>query len=454
MASSDRADSSHSLPSAPLGLPGWRDRHPAWAMRSLKRAKAAPSLASTESSRARLSFVLLVYFVAIVAVLELAPFGFSTSADVRVVAMTDWRDALTALLLFVPLGFLYPLTRLRDDPSPLKVALWGGLIASLIAIGRIFEVDRDTAVVDIAAAAAGAGIGGRLLVAINTRTRASARLAGRLSLEIPLIGLIYLLLPLVIATSVSAVDDIRRMLMLAPLAFLAARLLSGVQEHHFGPARVFTARGMALIAVGWTILGAFPAMLQHPLLGAAVVVVAGIATLYDSSRPALHGDERRFEADILKSATPYVVVYFLDVVFLPLAAGVDRWHFALGLTGAHGELASQVRHLLEPLSSLVLLGYLLAEARGRRELPFRTVALRVGLECVAVAMAIEASRGFQRQVGASALELLLLTGAALLGAGMYHHQRERVRWMLIKRVTSVEPKKTSLRAWARMAGSE
>jgi hypothetical protein len=383
-----------------------------------------------------------VYFVAIVATVQLAPFGFLVPADVRLVAATGWRDTLTALLLFVPLGFLYPLTRMREDSSRVHVALWGGLIATLIAIGRIFEADRDVALTDIAISALGAAIGAALLGAVNSRTRRSARLAGRLSLEIPLIGLIYLLLPLMVATSFSAADDVRRMLMLLPLGFLAARLLSGVQEHHFGPARVFTARGMAVIAAGWTLLGIFPAAFHYPVLAAGVMLVVAAATLYDASRPALHGGEdRRFEADILRSATPYVVVYFLDVVFLPLAAGIDSWHFAVGLTGSGSNFAQQVVHLLEPLTSLALLGYLLAEARGRRELPFRRVALRVALECALVGAVIEASRGFQRQVGASALELSLLIAAAVLGAGMYHHQRERIRWMLINRVAAGDAKR-------------
>ena len=114
---SDRAESSPHRPSSPVGIPAWRDRHPAWAVRPFRRSKAAPTHESTEESRARLSLVLLAYCVAIVAVLQLAPFGFLLPSDVRIVAFTDWRDAATSLLLFVPLGFLYPLTRPRGGVS-------------------------------------------------------------------------------------------------------------------------------------------------------------------------------------------------------------------------------------------------------------------------------------------------------------------------------------------------
>jgi hypothetical protein len=143
-------------------------------------------------------------------------------------------------------------------------------------------------------------------------------------------------------------------------------------------------------------------------------------------------------------------VYFLDVIFLPLATGIDRWHVRFGLASATGSIASQVVPLLAAVASLTLLGYLLAEARGRRELPFARVALRVGLECSAVAVAIEVCRGFQRGGSASALECILMIAAAILGAGMYHHQRDRVRWLLIHRVTGARPT-IRARAWVRMA---
>jgi hypothetical protein len=428
-----------------------RDRHADGARPFRRSGPLTPSV-STEATRARLSFVLLVYVVAMVALIQLAPFGFILPSDIHVVAVSDWRDAFDSVFLFVPLGFLYPLTRTSRRTSSVHVALGGALLGALIAAGRICEADRDVAIADVAASALGACVGGLLLEAVNHRTRASARLANRLSLEIPLAGLVYLLLGVLVATGFSAHDDIRRLLLVLPLGLLGARLLAGLQQHHFGPAHVLTARGMSLVAVGWMVLGVFPTLLRHPLFAVGCILFTGLATFYHLSRPVVHFKERRFEADVLKGAMPYVVVYFLDVALLPLAGGFERWHFQLGLAGGNGDVARQVMQLLELVASLTLLGYLLAETRGRRELPFARVALRVAMECCCVAIAIEASRGFQRQVGASALECLLMVCAAVLGAGMYHHQRERVRWLLIHRLTAA-PERVAMRprAWVRMA---
>jgi len=450
MAPFDGSASAAHLRARTAEAPKWRDRQASADRRPFAHPDATAARKSTEESRARLSFVLLVYLVAIVSLLQLSPLEFGLRSDVRLVAMTDWRDALTAFALFLPLGFLYPLTRTLRRTSAVHVALWGGLMAALLAGGRTWEVNRDTAIVDIIASALGAGVGGMLLQRVNDRTLRS-RLVNRLSLEIPLAGLVYLLLGALIATSASAAgDDARRLLALPPLGLLAARLLAGLYEHHFGPARVCSRRGMSLIAVAWTMLGLSPVMIHHPLFALWLALLVGGATFYHASRPAVHMKERRFESDVLKAAMPYVAVYFLDVVFLPLVAGIDRWHLSFGLAGASGDAGSHIVPLLACVTSLTLLGYMLAETRGRRELPFARVALRVALECGGVAIAIEASRGFQRGGGASVLECLLMIAAAILGAGMYHHQRDRVRWLLIHRVTAAAPKRRA-RAWVRMA---
>ncbi|MEO8622870.1 MAG: hypothetical protein ABI625_17490, partial [bacterium] len=85
-----------------------------------------------------------------------------------------------------------------------------------------------------------------------------------------------------------------------------------------------------------------------------------------------------------------------------------------------------------PVASTTVLAYMLAEARGRRELPYWTIAWRVAAECGALALAMEVSRGFQRQTGASVAQLSLTAAAAFVGAGIYHSQRERIRMILIR----------------------
>jgi hypothetical protein len=46
---------------------------------------------------------------------------------------------------------------------------------------------------------------------------------------------------------------------------------------------------------------------------------------------------------------------------------------------------------------------------------------------------MEVSRGFQPGAGASVMTFVLLVGGAILGAGIYHSQRDHVRWILTHR---------------------
>lgn len=393
---------------------------------------------STSQSRARLSLALLLYLFGIACVVTLAPFRFyipsviPSVADIRPIGGA--LDVVTSALLFVPLGFLFPLTRQGREPSPFVMGVLGLVTGAAIATAQLFDAERSMSIANMVATSIGAGLGGWLLRLVNRRIRESSRLTGRLSLELPLMALIYLLVPVLVAASLSSAGDPLQMISLVPLSLLGARLISAVQEHHFGPAGLFRQRAIAGIAAGWTLLGVFPVVIRHPLVGIGLVVLVALVAAHESSLPVIHTGalERRFEAQVLRSAVPYIAVYFATAILLPLANGMTAWHVGLGLTGSDNDLAQQMIRALEPITALVALGYVLAEARGRRELRFRKVAMRIAAQCACVAFAMEGSRGFQRDAGASATQLLLMIAASVVGAGLYHHQRERVRWILIR----------------------
>ena len=394
-------------------------------------AKILNPLRSTSRSRARLSRVLLFYWLGIIAVIVLAPFRF----DPRL-------EPLARALLFIPLGFLFPLTVQGRNPKPFPVMALGALLGGAFAAIRYSEAQRLTTTVMIAASGIGAGLGASILQAANHRIAHSGRLAGRLSLEIPLVALIYMLLPPLLTASLLG-DD----LSLVPLGLLGARLIAAAYEHHFAPGGVFRRDSIVVVAMGWMTLGVFPVVLRSPALGLALVLLVGMTTWRAASTPVVHtsGIERRFEADTLRKSVPSIVAYFIVSIGLPLPDGASEWRMAMAFSGS-GDLSRQLIALLDPIASLAMLGYVLAEARGRRELPFLKTAPRIAVECAAVAVLMEVSHGFQPATGASALQFLLAVAGGVLGAGIYHSQRERLQSILIHRPTSpVPPLRTNLR---------
>lgn len=425
---------------APLTIGAVQASGASWIPRKRSAPNKPPApLRSTGQTRARLSLVVLLYFVATLAVVTLAPFDFFIPSFIHVEQFGGWTQAASAALLFVPIGFLYPLTRSGREASMLRVVLLGALLAGVLFATRLFQTQPNPAVSDIIASAVGAGAGSLLLAAMNRRLQNSAMLANRLSLEIPLVALIYLLIPLVLAASLSTGGETLRTISLLPLTLLGARLIAAVQEHHFGPAGVFHKPSIAVVAAGWTTLGVFPVIFRAPTIGLGLVALVSVAAAFESSIPFVRGrghQERRFEPAVLRSAVPYIAAYFAVVILLPLSQGMTDWHFAPAITLSSDTSALQIIRVLEPVAALAMLGYVLAEARGRREMPFTATATRIALECSIVALAMEASRGYQIAAGASVIEFALMIAASVLGAGIYHHQRQRVRWILIHQDSS------------------
>ncbi|HTE45120.1 MAG TPA: VanZ family protein, partial [Gemmatimonadaceae bacterium] len=250
---------------------------------------------SPSPARARLSLVLLLYFLGIIGVITLAPFRFVEPEHFEVLATGGWFDIVANILLFVPLGFLYPLTRTgRAEVSPMRVLLLGLALSAAIETAQVFEPERYSSVVDVATNGLGAAIGAILVRLLTRRISVNARLVGRLSLEIPLIGLIYVLIPLLLVASLSALADSIRLLSLIPLGLLGARLMSAVQRNHFGPPGLFSSRTMGALAAGWMLLGTFPVLSRYPFIGMGLVVLVALMTWFESSRPGVgDGPDRR-----------------------------------------------------------------------------------------------------------------------------------------------------------------
>ncbi len=399
------------------------------------------ALAAPAPTRARLSRALLLYYVGVVLVITLAPFRFAVPSDFVVFYGSLPFDVVANVLLFVPLGFLYPLTRSDGRSTALaRAAGLGLLLSACIEAVQVFEPQRFPSVVDLAANTAGALAGALLQRAVARRIRLSPRAVGRLALELPLMGLVYLLVPLLWLGSLAARDQVLRVAPLLLLGLFGARLLASLQRYAYGPAGVLGVRGVAAAAAGWAALGVFPALVFHPWAAAALVAVVAAAAAQEASRPDDAPADRRFEARALRRAAPAFAAYLLAMVLAPLASASGAWTGWLGFAGRSASLGlSEQLHLLESVAALTVLGYLLAEARSRRDLPFRALAPRLAAECALAAAAIEGVRGFHPAWGASLAQGGVLVGAGLLGAWIFHLQRDHVRALVAGGAAAAAP---------------
>src|SRR4051812_25480772 len=118
-------------------------------------AKILSPLRSTSESRARLSRVLLFYWLGMVAVIILAPFKFPDLPVVNVPHSGAWLDLIARVMLFIPLGFLFPLTQQGRNPRPLPVLFLGFVLGGAIAAVHPHDVQPLATTMSIGASGLG-----------------------------------------------------------------------------------------------------------------------------------------------------------------------------------------------------------------------------------------------------------------------------------------------------------
>ncbi|GLC23977.1 VanZ family protein [Roseisolibacter agri] len=407
---------------------------------------ASPGRPPYGDTGARLGAAVLAFVAAIVGAITLQPFRFAWPARLAIMGWDTGFDVIANVALFVPLGFLYALTRAArtatDAPRTqeatararrltLALALAHGALASLaIEVTQVFEPGRFPSPVDVVTNAMGALLGAWLHARASRQLGADTPLVGRLALELPVMGLLYVSLPLCTLAAVSAAaPDAPRLGGVAPralalllLAAFGGSLVGTVQRRQLGPAGALGKLAAVLVAAGWFLVGALPALATAPRTLLAGVALAGVAA-WDLARraPGVLPIERRFEAEALTLAAPFFAGYLL---LLPLGdppAGPDVWT-RLGI----------LRHV-ESLAAFTVGGYLLAEVWGRRELRYRHTAWRVA---IAAAAAVTTLAVLRKDLGALPPSLLALTThvfAAAYGGWLYHLQRAHVMALVTAR---------------------
>lgn len=374
-----------------------------------------------------LGFALLAYLLGITLIVTLIPFRFAWPETWRFVFYVGPDDVFANILLFLPLGFLYRYAQPHAHRHPVAVAMGAGAMLSFgIETLQLFEAARNCSPVDVAANAAGAALGAAAYGRLAGSPRLDGRVIGWLALELPIMGLVYLLVPLLWVSALAAHGEPQRSVMTLLIGVFGAILLGGMQRYYFGPARASQPRQTATFAGIWFIAGAFPALAWQPLLIAAgALAVAALCWVLGSMRTHARLHNRRFEVRLIAYAAPLYVVYLGALMLAPLAHGAGDWTLRRGF----GEAASdqiEILRLLQLIAACTLVGYMIAEARGRAIALYRT-ALPGLVACgFALAGACELARGYAQSDGASAARGALLMLAVLYGGWLYYLQRAHV----------------------------
>jgi hypothetical protein len=259
---------------------------------------------------------------------------------------------------------------------------------------------------------------------------------GRLALELPVMGLVYLLVPLCTLAAITLgfraaaaeAPVVARSLALVALALFGGTLLGQVQRWRFGPAGVTTAARTGGAAALWFAVGAVPALATGRL--AFLVGVAGAGTAawaYGRSAPEGAWLNRRFEVTALSRAAPYLGAYLALLALGDPPVPADT---PLGQLDVLGRV--------EALMAFVVVGYVLAEGWGRLELRYRHSAGRIALVAAVGSVVAESLRLGGLPSAAIAPTVLARVVAAAYGGWLYHLQRAHVRALVAARPAAAE----------------
>ncbi|MBK6488866.1 MAG: VanZ family protein [Gemmatimonadetes bacterium] len=390
----------------------------------------------TVETGARLGLALLAYMLGVTLIITLLPFQFDWPTRWRVMFTGGPVDIVANVLLFLPLGFLFRLARREGERHAALTVLWiGALVSMAIESAQLFERERYASVLDVATNGLGAWLGAIAYDRLASRRRVDGVLIGRLSLELPLMGLVYLMIPLLWLNALASGPVAERAVLSLLLGVFGASLLGGIQRHHFGPVRSLDARVTAAAAALWFVAGTFPALATHPtMLLTGTLLVGGLAWWQGSRAFTLLPSNRRFEVPLLTSAAPAYAAYLILLTLAPLLQGVDAWQIGVTFPGVATEWTkTEILRFLEQVAAFTLLGYMTAEFRGRSVPAYRLALPRLVLMSAAATLMGEGIRGFHEGHGASIARGCVLLAAAMYGGWLYYLQRSHVKELLSTR---------------------
>jgi glycopeptide antibiotics resistance protein len=371
-----------------------------------------------------LGYALLIYMSIMVVILTLIPFDFRIPDTIRISLLLNFKDLISNIILFVPVGFLFRLSRGKHrDPFCLKAMAFGVLLSLAIETVQVFISGRFPQVSDIITNGMGTWLGGMIFMALTKKLKEKQPFR-LFALELPLMNLVYLLIPLMWLNGLATGEEGSRLWLILLPGLLGGSVLSSIYKSRFRQAHGLSAGKLSLVAMGWFFTAAIPAMLNFPrqilVFGILVGLFAGIAARVHRKATNV---ERRFELPALKRIFPVYAVYLLLLAAWPTTLPIEQWQFSVDFEQfAFDEKIVFIFRFAEYIAAFTLLGYMIAEMRGRKNEPAGKTLGWTFFIAVAAAIFIEMLKTYPALNKMNILPIMIITAASIYGAVIYRLQ--------------------------------
>lgn len=372
---------------------------------------------AAERTQRQFGMALVWYLTGVIAVITLVPLEFRWPSQLRLVGFTTSADVVQNVALFIPFGFFVGFAGLA------RATLIGFGLSAAIEIAQQFIPGRFPSLIDLATNGAGAWLGSASYLWLERLLDRPSRLAGIRALDLPLMGIGYLLVPLLWLSGLGATSDPARRWLVALPGLTIAVVFASVSRHHLEPRGIARAR-TALLGGAAVWVGLVPGWYGAPvfLWGSAGVVVA-VVMLFGELLARSESLGRRYEIPtVWRALGPFTVYLGLTAVW-PLWALGGPWSGSVGFSlpvqriGAVG-----IVRLIELLAAVSVVGYAAAELVGRSSNQPSQTRRILGVS-ILIGLCLVWLRGFHPGHGASAVEAGLLSAATWVGAELYWRQR-------------------------------
>ncbi|MBE9505065.1 MAG: VanZ family protein [Proteobacteria bacterium] len=372
--------------------------------------------------QSQFGFALFSYFLFLILIITLVPFDFQWPANQPHLLYTDFLDLITNIVLFLPFGFFCQFSKGDwDQGKTIYVFVYGAFISLFIETAQIFMIERFDSISDILMNGLGAWLGAMLYnrLKINfTKT-----LVGKLALEIPLMTIPYLIFPQILLNGLGAYSDPNRLWLIPLLGLLAAYIIVSIYIERLKPENVTSPLRLSIILGAGFIVVSIPGFTIKPLF--MILCTAGVVSFIWITATSwnFHRDgNQRIEPHVLLRVIPLYACYLCMQVLLSFDLSSLTWQWQANISITWNNSATFIIQRLEFVAGFTILGYMMAEYRGRRNESFKVTIFFVLMSCFLWGGLLEMIRGFHPKEYASAVELMLILISATYGVVIYRLQ--------------------------------
>lgn len=176
--------------------------------------------------------------------------------------------------------------------------------------------------------------------------------------------------------------------------------------------------------MGWFFVAALPALAHFPaqciLCGIGVGIIVRLLTAFQTKTIQA---ERRFELPTLRRLLPLYIFYLLLLAMWPTTVAFGEWQETVHLQELmFNERVVFIFRFVEYIAAFTLLGYIVAEMRGRKQESVTKILLWIVVLSLSCVIGIVFIKGHTLLSVVTCIEVALITGASLYGGIIYRLQ--------------------------------